>query len=442
MPGVTALRSRRLEQLFGAPLGEVTYEQVTSLVANGVPEATDLDFKETLYGFDDKAKRDLAGDVGALANAAGGVIVLGIGEDSQGRAARAPGVALTDAEQVRIRQIVASQLAPLPLFDVVPVADPGSPETGFLLLAVPRSVMAPHAVLISKESMRFPRRHGTTTVYLSESQVADAYRSRFSRLASKLDEAEQLERVFLQHLTAEKQAFVVMTLVPDLDGAFRVDAASLAEFQREIAGQDPLIVPRGIRWQRVGVRRGRLVADGSRDHALKMELLGCELYESGSGVFAVVVDFIKDTGTCFDIEDEVVVNAVASGLRFLARHARDRAAAGGQASIRATIWPMRPGESARVYQNRSGGSYVGRPVNIRPVADATVDLDDLADGGQPLLAATHILGTRLLQDFGVPEVAQLTSDGEIRRVYWQSGWRELVVSWASEAGVSVTDDTL
>lgn len=35
-------------------------------------EAYDLDFKATLYGKSDKERRDLAGDVAALANTAGG----------------------------------------------------------------------------------------------------------------------------------------------------------------------------------------------------------------------------------------------------------------------------------------------------------------------------------------------------------------------------------
>src|SRR5512132_3852690 len=114
---MVALRSRRLERLFGTRLERLAHAQVADLVTNAVAEAYDLDFKATLYGKSDKERRDLAGDVAALANTAGGVVVLGIAEDNQARAAAAPGVALSDAEVGRVRQVVASQVSPLPTLD-------------------------------------------------------------------------------------------------------------------------------------------------------------------------------------------------------------------------------------------------------------------------------------------------------------------------------------
>jgi hypothetical protein len=80
---MVALRSRRLERLFGTRLERLAHAQVADLVTNAVAEAYDLDFKATLYGRSDKERRDLAGDVAALANTGGGVIVLGIAEDNQ-----------------------------------------------------------------------------------------------------------------------------------------------------------------------------------------------------------------------------------------------------------------------------------------------------------------------------------------------------------------------
>lgn len=71
------LRSRRLEGLLGGSLDAVTAASVRGLVEVGVAEAFDLDFKSTHYGRGDSEKRDLAGDVAALANTAGGLIVIG-----------------------------------------------------------------------------------------------------------------------------------------------------------------------------------------------------------------------------------------------------------------------------------------------------------------------------------------------------------------------------
>jgi len=91
----------------------------------------------------------------ARANTAGGVIIIGIGEDKSARAATAPGVDITDVEMSRIRQIVAAGVSPMPAFDLLPVvdgdSDPLAPH-GFVLIAVPRSPLAPHAVLINESS--------------------------------------------------------------------------------------------------------------------------------------------------------------------------------------------------------------------------------------------------------------------------------------------------
>lgn len=190
---MVALRSRRLETLLGSRIDDVTHAQVSGLVTNQVVEAFDLDYKSRLYGRADADKRDLAGDVAALANTAGGLIVLGIEEDDQARATAAPGVALSDGEVTRMLQVVASLTAPLPVFDIVPVEDPARPGTGFYLIAVPRSPRQPHAVLVN-DALGFPRRNGSTMRYLSEGEVEAAYRDRFRTAGAQAIRSDEVER--------------------------------------------------------------------------------------------------------------------------------------------------------------------------------------------------------------------------------------------------------
>lgn len=57
-------------------LTDVTHAQVAALVANNVTEDYDLDFKRDLYGRSDSDKRACATDVAAMANTAGGLIIL------------------------------------------------------------------------------------------------------------------------------------------------------------------------------------------------------------------------------------------------------------------------------------------------------------------------------------------------------------------------------
>jgi hypothetical protein len=382
---MVALRSRRLERLFGARLDAISHAQVADLVANAVTEAFDLDFKGELYGNADKDKRALAGDVAAMANTAGGVIVLGIAEDDQARAAAAPGVALSDGEIGRIYQIVASLVSPLPTFEPVPVEDPQQPGHGFLLITVPRSPSAPHAVLVNA-GLRFPKRNGTTTTYLSEPEVAAAYRDRFAGIESRFDDLVRYERDLVDRLDTSDQTFVVVTLVPDLPGGFTLDTKAMRDFEAEVNGKDPLILPRGIYWQRVRVGSRRLVADSTLNTG-PAKWLACELHRSGAGSFAAIADPRKEDATASQLDDEQVVNAVWSGLRFLARHARDRSAAGGNATVRATVWPVSDGLPAQLFHYRHLGgmqSELGRePATTPPVATGVFNIDDLAEDGPP-----------------------------------------------------------
>jgi hypothetical protein len=149
----------------------------------------DLEFKEARYGRSDSEKRKLAGDVAAMANAAGGVILIGIAEDEQGCAAAAPGVDYTEAEKLQIQQVIAAGISPVPTFDVETIPDDLAVQSseevsrdlgkevrsqhGFILIAALRTTSAPHAALID-EKLRFPVRSGTTTRYLSQPEVAAA----------------------------------------------------------------------------------------------------------------------------------------------------------------------------------------------------------------------------------------------------------------------------
>ena len=117
---MVALRSRRLEALFGCALDDLAAANIRGLVSSGAQEAFDLDFKAEMYGRSDAARKALAVDVAALANTAGGAIVIGVAEDDQARATATPGIDVGDSEVARILQVVSSLVSPMPVFDVIP----------------------------------------------------------------------------------------------------------------------------------------------------------------------------------------------------------------------------------------------------------------------------------------------------------------------------------
>jgi hypothetical protein len=284
------LRSRRLETLFGGPIDEtLTFGQVAGLVPNA-GEGPDLDFKQETYvtsgNGGQKGTKDLCGDVAAMANAAGGVIVLGMEEDDHARAKGHLPVDTSDDERRRLRQTVYGNVLPAPTFDIIPVEDPANHGHGFLVIWIARSAGAPHAFSPQGTGRHYPRRVGTEKVWLSEAEIAEAYRARFAGLTDRLSQADKIETEFLKRLSPD-QVFVVVTLVPDLPGMFTINNEALRAFGTTYAHKS--VVAMGIPMSSISstqVRYRRLVASGSSHAHLPHSYVACELHQDGSGAFA------------------------------------------------------------------------------------------------------------------------------------------------------------
>src|SRR5260370_21739102 len=248
---MAALRSRRVDALLGVSLDTAEYGHFEALASAQVSESFDLDFKAGLCGSAEKGKHGLAADVAALANTAGGLLILDITEDKQARAAAAPGVTISDDEIRRIHQIAASLVAPLPVFDVLPVGNPVEPGHGLLVIAVPAS---PRAVTVN-EGLRFPVRHGTTTRYLSEPEVATAYRERFSRAYGTAERARLIETNAAWRMKrADDHCWLLISLVPDILSDLLIDHAALAAAQRDVSlSRFPMIIHSNFSCHRVAV---------------------------------------------------------------------------------------------------------------------------------------------------------------------------------------------
>lgn len=494
---MAALRSRRIESLLGTHVEDIGPQHLHALVSDQVAEAFDLDFKAELYGNGESARRALATDVAALANTAGGLLVLGIGEDSQSRAATAPGVSVAESETRRIRQIIATLVFPLPVFDVLPVEDPGTPGQGFLIIAVVRGPSAPHAVVVN-DGFRYPRRNGATTRYLSEPEIATAYRNRFSAASEQSARAQELEAIVAGQLFRgiNGTGWVVLSLVPDAPGELLIDQATLRNTQAELVGTMPTVLPTALSLTNVHVgRRCLLVSDAAADWAAPRQI-SAVLCHDGAGCFAMnahesepngagrprppgfarrsrwrrgglpdpprpdpprpaedvpsagpeagQADRWRHKGTW--LHDEQVVNAILTGLRFLGRHARDRAAAGGNALVRAHV---HVDSSDRGTVNLgTGGRATSDPRWVMDQdgpaqpAECAAPLDALADDGPDLVAAAYLLASDLLQAFWLPEVLQLTREGQIRGQYWSKVRIPQIREWAVQAGVTITDEVL
>ncbi|MHA6966693.1 AlbA family DNA-binding domain-containing protein [Glutamicibacter bergerei] len=457
---MSILRSRRLESVFGASFDHVTADNIRSLVSNGVTEEFDLDFKRELYGNTDKAKRDLAGDVAALANTAGGVIVIGVAEDDQARAIDADGVVLTDTEKGRMLQIVASGVSPLPAIDIIAVPETldssngmsdrdNEPTRGFYLVAVPKSASMPHAVIIN-DAFRFPTRNGSTTRYLSEPEVAGTYRERFAHMTALDDRLEQVEQDLRSQLEPCDSPWLVVSLVPSAPGHLELTDVVQRQFTAEVLRKDLGIVTEvGISFHRTSVRRRRLIAD-DRFHAREIKTpvyVYAEFHCDGSGAFALrlIEQAPSSRATPAESEDLLIVgdsliSSVLSGLKHLGSHTRDRTGTSGNALIRASLMPptdraVQLGSIRHHWCDPRGESVFSQKITAETVAD----IDGLASPGPELVSTAARLAGEVAQGFGIAEIGHITKDGEVRLSDWYQDSQVQVRSWATGNGIAVVE---
>ncbi|WP_331731118.1 ATP-binding protein [Streptomyces phaeochromogenes] len=211
-----------LHRSVGSLPGPVTAEMLTQAVAAGLGETEDLDWKQDAD--DAKDNKENAKDFAALANAGGGIIVTGVREDGADHAAELLGVENDRANGLvtKFRAVATSLVRPfIPAFKVYAVPLPAYPDRSAVVVEIPRSPEAPHLTMWDKESWRYPKRVGTDTVWLGESDLEAAYRRRF---ALRQDTQTHLQRLYdevKQRLHYEsRRVWVVVTGVPSVPAPF------------------------------------------------------------------------------------------------------------------------------------------------------------------------------------------------------------------------------
>ncbi|MET7575183.1 ATP-binding protein [Streptomyces sp. NPDC005492] len=232
-------RLRRLEGLLGARLNDLDYKAISELVGNtDAAEAEDLDYKRQHYTGSDPSREELAKDVAAFANHTGGLLILGMAEN-KGVPSRVFDVDLDDSHLRHIRQVIANNTAPPVPYETIPVHNPDVPGTGFLLIAVPRSPYGPHAVTtqptkLSRDGLRYPRRGGSQTEWLTETDVATAYRNRSTAAAERDRRLDDVEAELVDAVASRTTPHLIVTLVPEQAGDMVIDSGRFARYQEEL----------------------------------------------------------------------------------------------------------------------------------------------------------------------------------------------------------------
>jgi hypothetical protein len=447
----TAGWAARLHTVFGAPLTEVDESHLQRLVDEGVREDADLDFKEALYGNGDSDRREFAADIASMANDRGGVIVIGIRDDNHAAVERTP-VLLDRAEEGRMRAIGASNLAPYAPFEVLPVESSEHPGQGYYLVLVPPSPDRPHAVRKGID-LRYPRRHGSSKRWLAESEVADAYRDRFTRVGSDQD---RLDTVLNQGreamMPSEERPLFALALVPSQRGNLLIDAELVKRTEERVrqadftAGRPPFEAP----WAGlfapvvlVGRRRLRIGTPGP-DGGIDTHYTYAELHTDGSSFLGLqigspdprtITGMMPAQATTEDrliLVTQLTILAVTC-LRSAATLSSELGGAFGDCSVVAALI----GNSMRlVRHDPDGRAVVTRGASQGPVfSPHTLTLDSLLELSPDLMVAARLLCSDLVQAFGEPELPGVSPEGALRVTSFPLAYQQQLRDWCDEHGV-------
>jgi hypothetical protein len=456
------MRHPRLEAVFGARLDQLAFDHIKAIVGNeAAAEDTDLDYKKIIHANDAKTIAEFCKDLAAMANGRGGVLVVGVEEDSRSVPSVITGVDIRDAEIRRLRLTTAGRIFPHLDFEIRALPDAPGSDTGVLLVTVPRSSLAPHTYADAdnrkKGEMVFPIRNGATTRWMAEPEVASTYQARFRAAA---DFAVRLDRVEEEAVTAFYEAdvqatgkstiarqLITVALVPDQPGRIRIDRPSLEEVREDLVGGDESL------FADVGVASRRFIAsDRLIRTPQQLQDTYVELHGDGAGCFVTTVT----GGAPGEVELERFVVDVIQAVALLAGHARDRAGASGIATVRVCLLgaadclernprfqvvlpdlDSTPLKIVRSWKGMAQATPLGQANPISAVGEANSLLDELADGGQNLAVTSALAVGECLQAFGLPELEQVTLEGTLKLDAWKSSGPPALDKLASLYGIPV-----
>lgn len=439
----------RLRTLLGAAPRAATWAQYLTLIGNSnAAESTDLDYKGRQYERKPEWQAELAKDVAALANASGGTLILGLEED---RATSIPVSAnpepLTDQLRKTYREALVWRMDPPAECDIDFIAeDPADPAPrGLVVISVPPSARGPHAVTGFKDArdhtLRFPYRNDNTTSYMNLTQVKRAIAASASLAAGRHDVLEAAHEAIATDGRGRPGPRLLLTLTPDLPGAFPVDAVTYHAFRRELAAAELPFFGRDV-FGSFGVGLRRFIASTGDSRCRHV----AHFHADGTAAWATEGPQVAAFGTGDEAlpqlskswhSDFVVMNVLAM-LHYLTGHSTTRAAAAGTATARLTLdaGPNQP--ACGIATDRGSGAHIVFSATEQHIAVGTAGLLlGAVDGGPLLVQGAAGLLADCYQHFGVVEAEQLTHEGQINLPAWSRRYHDKITAWAKTTGVEV-----
>lgn len=157
--------------IFGKSFEQINFEDITSLIQNKVTEDQNLEYKREVWGRNDEGVREMLRDIGSMANAYGGFIILGMEEEDNGSARTIKSVVDAESEKDRIFQSCIANIQPrLVGLDIRCLKEK---DVSIILIYIPTSSRSPH--LIVRGINQFWIRHGSQKSLMSVEEMRESF---------------------------------------------------------------------------------------------------------------------------------------------------------------------------------------------------------------------------------------------------------------------------
>jgi predicted HTH transcriptional regulator len=130
--------------IFSKPIDQLGGEELRFLIANRIRETTTLEFKRAMHDSQPLAVLEMLRDVSSMANAEGGIMILGMDEDGQGVAKKLVNVPDPERQSNRLVSSCLSGITErIPGLRAVPISYGRGTA---IVVQIPRSHRRPHMV--------------------------------------------------------------------------------------------------------------------------------------------------------------------------------------------------------------------------------------------------------------------------------------------------------
>lgn len=153
-----------------------TLEDIRAILASGEPENVSLEYKASLAvgEWTERNRNELAKDLCAFANSAGGIMIIGIGEIEHKPAVIDDGVDTRKASKEAIESALAARISPrIDGLTIKEIPNPEKPDYSYFVLGIPRSMRAPH---MCNAFHRYYKRYNFECVPMEHYEVEDVRR--------------------------------------------------------------------------------------------------------------------------------------------------------------------------------------------------------------------------------------------------------------------------